>query len=47
MFWSYLLGPWGAVLAIPLTLSCKKFIAKPAKSEAVMEAMLADEALGA
>jgi predicted PurR-regulated permease PerM len=47
MFWSYLLGPWGAILAIPLTLSIKKFIAKPSKGEAVMEAMLDDDGLGA
>ena len=45
MIWGYLLGPWGAVLAIPLTLSLKKFIAKPAKEDAVMEAMLADDGL--
>lgn len=43
MFWGYLLGPWGAVLAIPLTLSLKKFIAKPSKGEALMEEMLSDD----
>jgi predicted PurR-regulated permease PerM len=28
MFWGFLLGPWGTVLAIPLTLSLRKFIAQ-------------------
>ena len=43
IFWGYLLGPWGAVLAIPLTLSVRKFISQPSKTEAVMEAMLAED----
>ena len=43
MGWGYLLGAWGTVLAIPLTLSLKKLIAKPSKGEAVMEEMFLDD----
>ena len=36
--WSFLLGPWGAVLAVPLTLSLRKFMAKHSKDETAMGA---------
>ena len=38
MVWGFILGPWGAVLAIPLTLSLRKFIDGFSKEEAVMPA---------
>jgi predicted PurR-regulated permease PerM len=43
MFWGYLLGLWGAVLAIPLTLAIRKFIAQPTKGEAIVDEMLAED----
>ena len=43
MGWGYLLGPWGTILAIPLTLSLKKLIAKPSKGEAIVEEIFLDD----
>jgi predicted PurR-regulated permease PerM len=45
MGWGYLLGAWGTVLAIPLTLSLKKLVQKPSKGEAVIEEMFLDTEL--
>jgi predicted PurR-regulated permease PerM len=29
LVWGFLLGPAGALLAVPLTIACKKFIENP------------------
>ena len=42
MGWGYLLGGWGTVLAIPLTLSLRKLIARPSKGEVIVEEMFLD-----
>lgn len=43
MGWGFLLGAWGTFLAIPLTLSLKKLIAKPSKGEAIVEEIFVDD----
>lgn len=38
MFWAFLLGPVGAILAVPLTLALKKFIARLSSEENLAKA---------
>ena len=38
MFWTLLLGPLGAILAVPLTLSPRKFIDRLSREESLAKA---------
>jgi len=40
MVWSFLLGPWGGILAIPLTLALRRFVRRFSQQEEFGETAL-------